>query len=272
MKYRAGDLVKYYNDGKVKVGTITELQDCAIPYIINDSAFYESLESLELHSQSCKGKIKKTDYVIKKIKVEKTSNIDKEIAECHRLVDKNNIEIKKEKDTEEFKKLFNHTMDKIAKTEEKEIKKEKHAGGRPLKFKTVEELQEKIQEYKQWVEENEKPLTIERLACFLGCDRMTLLNYEQLEGREQFFITIKEIKSFILADKAERLNSPEGNKAGVIFDLKNNHGFKDRSETEHSTPDGKPFQIERKNLSEKEIDARILELNQKLILSNESKE
>lgn len=157
----------------------------------------------------------------------------------------------------------------IKKIEEIEIKKEKHTVGRPLKFRTVEELEEKIEEYKQWVEDNDKPLTIERLACFLESDRDTILNYGKLEGREQFFGTIKKIKSYILADKTERLNSSDGNKAGVIFDLKNNHGFKDRSETEHSTPDGKPFQIQRKNLSEKEIEDRILELTQKFNLNRQ---
>lgn len=132
--------------------------------------------------------------------------------------------------------------------------------GRPLKFKTVEELDTKIKEYLEWVKENKKPLTLERLACFLKCDRDTILNYE---AKAEYFGTIKDIKQFILADKTERLNSSEGNKAGVIFDLKNNHGFRDKSETEHSTPDGKPFQIQNNKLSDEELNARILELTQK---------
>lgn len=134
--------------------------------------------------------------------------------------------------------------------------------GRPLKFKTVEDLENKIEEYLEWVKENGKPLTIERLACFLESDRDTILNYEK---RDEFFPTVNRIKQFILADKTERLNSPDGNKAGVIFDLKNNHGFKDKTETEHSTPEGKAFQIENRSLSDNEMDSRIAELTQKLL-------
>lgn len=92
-------------------------------------------------------------------------------------------------------------------------------GGRPLKFNSVQELQDKIAEYFKWAEEKGKPLTIERLACFLQTDRFTLLNYED---REDYFHTIKAAKQIIYASKAEMLNTKEGNTAGIIFDLCNN--------------------------------------------------
>lgn len=92
-------------------------------------------------------------------------------------------------------------------------------GGRPLKFKSVEEMQTKIDAYFAWAEEKGKPLTIERLAVFLGTDRMTLLNYED---KDEYFYTIKSAKQQIYASKTEMLNTRDGNTAGIIFDLCNN--------------------------------------------------
>lgn len=93
------------------------------------------------------------------------------------------------------------------------------AGGRPLKFKSVEEMKAKIDAYFAWAEEKDKPLTIERLAVFLETDRMTLLNYED---KDEYFYTIKAAKQRIYASKAEMLNTKDGNTAGIIFDLCNN--------------------------------------------------
>ena len=90
---------------------------------------------------------------------------------------------------------------------------------RPLKFKSVEELSAKIKEYFAWAEEKNRPLTIERLACFLESDRQTILNYED---KDEFFGTIKAAKQIIYASKTEMLNTREGNTAGIIFDLCNN--------------------------------------------------
>lgn len=97
--------------------------------------------------------------------------------------------------------------------------KDKDKGGRPLKFKNVEDLQKQIKNYFTWAEEKGKPLTIERLCCFLKTERQTLLNYEE---RDEFFDAIKEAKQMIYASKAEMLNTKEGNTAGIIFDLCNN--------------------------------------------------
>jgi len=99
----------------------------------------------------------------------------------------------------------------------------KHAGGRPLKFETVGDLERAIADYFVWAAENKKPLTIGRLCCFLDCDRLTLLNYQ---AKDEFFNTIKRAKRKIEADKEERLNEQQ-HVTGIIFDLKNNHGWKD---------------------------------------------
>ena len=98
--------------------------------------------------------------------------------------------------------------------------------GRPLKFRTKEELEGKIADYRKYIDETGKPMTMERLACFLGCSCETLRHYGK--NKENFSATIKGIRDEIAADKLERLNSGKGSPAGIIFDLKNNHGMKDK--------------------------------------------
>lgn len=101
-----------------------------------------------------------------------------------------------------------------------------HPGGRPLKFKSVEDLQEKWEAFLLYCEDKQVPLTIGRLAVFLDVDSSTLVNYEE---KEEFFPTIKGMKQYILADKEERLNIGK-NVVGLIFDLKNNHKWSDKQE------------------------------------------
>lgn len=131
------------------------------------------------------------------------------------------------------------------------------AGGRPLKFKTVKELQEKIDAYfadcdPHWVEEitwdyprqNGKkqydqeqteqtrmvktlqiPYTITGLALALDTTRDLLIDYED---RDEFSDTIKaaKIKCHNFAERSLFGN----NATGPIFNLKNNYGWKDKTE------------------------------------------
>ena len=96
---------------------------------------------------------------------------------------------------------------------------EKNLGGRPLKFKSVEEIESKINEYFAECRTNNIPLTIEMLAWKLGTQRKTLLEYED---KDEFSNTIKSAKQFIYATKVENLNREKQNTAGIIFDLCNN--------------------------------------------------
>ena len=43
----------------------------------------------------------------------------------------------------------------------------KNKGGRPLKFKSPEELEAKIEEYYQWANDNKKHITVSGLAWYL---------------------------------------------------------------------------------------------------------
>ena len=100
------------------------------------------------------------------------------------------------------------------------------AGGRPRLFNTVEELEVKIQEFYDYCELKEVPLTFERLATFIGIDRKTIYNYEQ---KDEFFPTIKRVRDKIQADIMERGMSGAINPTFGIFCLKN-YGYTDKQE------------------------------------------
>ena len=121
-------------------------------------------------------------------------------------------------------------------------------GGRPLKFKTVEELQVRIEAYfaSCWKEDPLgmedpvmiKPFTIAGLAVFLNTSRQTLLNYEK---NDKFFVTLKGAKDRIEAWAEEQLYRSK-QVAGPIFNLKNNYSqWSDKQEHELSAPGGKPL-------------------------------
>lgn len=120
-------------------------------------------------------------------------------------------------------------------------------------WNTPEELQADIEEYFQWADnhpveivypartgadnkpltyEAARPYTVEGLCRFLECNRLTLLNYEKSEGYEDFFEVIKAAKNRIAEQKVERGLSGVAPAAVTIFDLKNNHGYKDTTHVE----------------------------------------
>lgn len=98
---------------------------------------------------------------------------------------------------------------------------------KPLKFKSVEELQEKIDNYFEscWEEDDDgkrkqvKPYTVTGLANYLDTTRETLLDYEK---RDEFSDTIKRAKSKCEQFAEEYLFTGK-NTAGAIFNLINNY-------------------------------------------------
>lgn len=100
--------------------------------------------------------------------------------------------------------------------------------GRPRLFNTVEELEKKIEQFYDYCEEKEVPLTFERLATFIGIDRKTIYNYEQ---RDEFFPALKKVRDRIQADIMEKGMSGEINATFGIFCLKN-YGYTDKQEVE----------------------------------------
>lgn len=101
--------------------------------------------------------------------------------------------------------------------------------GRPLKYESVKEMQKDIDKYFEECDENKKPYTVSGLAYALDTNRQTLLNYEE---KEEFFDTIKKAKAKIEVYNEEMLYNKEVPTTGIIFNLKNNYGWKDKQEIE----------------------------------------
>jgi hypothetical protein len=101
--------------------------------------------------------------------------------------------------------------------------------GRPLKFKTVKELEERVEVYFGECDQNGRPYTMAGLAVALGTSRPTLVNYA---GRKGYAEVIQRAKDRCEAYAEACLFSGKG-ATGVIFNLKNNYeGWKDKSEVE----------------------------------------
>ena len=99
-------------------------------------------------------------------------------------------------------------------------------GGRPPKFKSVEELQGKIDEYFRVTKPEE--ITITGLALYLDTTRETLMDYE---NDDEFSYTIKKAKLQVQNEYEKDLRRK--GRSGDIFALKN-FGWKDKNEVEHS--------------------------------------
>lgn len=101
--------------------------------------------------------------------------------------------------------------------------------GRPLKFKSVEELDSKIQAYFDSCDKDGTPYTFTGLSLALDTTRETLLDYEE---KDQYSDSIKKAK-LRCENYAETSLFNGKNVAGVIFNLKNNYKrWKDKTETD----------------------------------------
>jgi predicted transcriptional regulator len=101
--------------------------------------------------------------------------------------------------------------------------------GRPLKYTSVEEMQKDIDQYFAECDEKNKPYTVSGLAYALGTTRRTLLDYQE---KDDFSHTIKSAKAKIELFNEEMLYNKDVSTTGVIFNLKNNYGWKDKQEIE----------------------------------------
>lgn len=122
--------------------------------------------------------------------------------------------------------------------------------GRPPKYKSVKEMQVLIEKYfedcdnhmtkkmyydsdgalQTTYEHEPEPYTITGLALSLNMTREMLLNYQD---KEEFQDTIKRAKEKCQQYAEKRLFSG-GNVTGVIFNMKNNYGWKDKTEVDQN--------------------------------------
>lgn len=119
----------------------------------------------------------------------------------------------------------------------------KKKGGRPLKFKTPEELEKRIEEYFKYAKDNMEVPTVSGLAWFLGTNRQCLLRYQEEDNdllksvpddvKGVFRNTVKQAKARIEAGYEQALFS-KNSAVGAIFTLKNNYGWVDKQEVEQT--------------------------------------
>jgi hypothetical protein len=128
----------------------------------------------------------------------------------------------------------------------------KHAGGRPPKFKTAQDLHDAVSGYWEYIKgekikvRNEagdeigeeysrypEHASISGLADYLGFEsRQSMYDYEK---KSKFSYIIKRAKLKVEASYEQRLNS--NSPTGAIFALKN-MGWKDKTEQEITVPQG----------------------------------
>ena len=100
------------------------------------------------------------------------------------------------------------------------------------KWKTPGALKRDINKYFKECEKKGTPLTITGLALALGTNRQTLINYEKNLGGD--FDTIIKRAKLMCENFAEQYLYNGKNVAGAIFNLKNNYGWIEKKEIEHS--------------------------------------
>ena len=109
--------------------------------------------------------------------------------------------------------------------------------GRPKAYTKVEVMQQKLDEYFEKCDKNEEPYTITGLALALDLDRKSINNYAK---DSEFFPTIKKAKLKVENYLEKRLIN-DSSATGIIFNLKNNYGWSDKQEIQHSGNINNPF-------------------------------
>lgn len=113
--------------------------------------------------------------------------------------------------------------------------------GAKLKFKTAKALRDAVDEY---FKDRERP-TMSGLALHLKLSRQSLINYESRTG---FGDIIKEARQKVEESFEEALYGTAV--SGVIFNLKNNFGWRDKTEVEqHST-----HKLDMSDMSDEELE------------------
>lgn len=123
--------------------------------------------------------------------------------------------------------------------------------GRPRIFENVDAMRASFQSYVAECRGDDRPLTISGWAAFIGCGTNSLSAYYKhggyKEGRfERHDPEIAQFYEYALAvveaDKLEKALVGKYNATITIFDLKNNHGWSDKQEIDHTTA-GRPIVV-----------------------------
>ena len=145
--------------------------------------------------------------------------------------------------------------DDIGKINNDPVQPPKHAGGRPRKYKQLEEFQKKIDEYFA----KDGPHGMAGLACALGMSRVELLIYN---GRPEFSSAVKNARLKIEAEVEAALMTKTA-PAGAIFNLTNNFGWKQPTQQVESKNENTNKVTIHSALTEEELDSKLLKFEQK---------
>lgn len=104
-------------------------------------------------------------------------------------------------------------------------------------YETPEEMQEIIEKYFKKCEDKEEHPTMSGMAYALEFTTQALRDYEK---KDKFLCTIRRAKQLVEMAWEQKLLTPG---SGPIFWLKNNAGWKDKTEREVSGPKGGPIEI-----------------------------
>lgn len=110
--------------------------------------------------------------------------------------------------------------------------------GRPKKYTEVEIMQQKIDKYFEGCNKSNEPYTVTGLCLALDICRDTLAEYAK---KEEFSDTIKKAKLKV-ENYLERHLITDSSTTGIIFNLKNNFGWTDKQQLEHSGNINNPFE------------------------------
>lgn len=110
--------------------------------------------------------------------------------------------------------------------------------GRPKAYTEVETMEQKIDKFFNDCDKNKEPYTITGLCIALDICRDTLSEYMK---KEEFSDTIKKAKLKV-ENYLERHLITDSSTTGIIFNLKNNFGWSDKQQIEHSGNVNNPFE------------------------------
>ena len=110
--------------------------------------------------------------------------------------------------------------------------------GRPKKYTEVEIMEQKIKKYFLECDAKNEPYTVTGLCLALDITRETLREYLK---DEQFSDTIKKAKLKV-ENYLEKHLITDSSTTGIIFNLKNNFGWTDKQQVEHSGNINNPFE------------------------------
>jgi hypothetical protein len=114
-------------------------------------------------------------------------------------------------------------------------------GGRPRLYEDAEAFSAAVESYFDKIKLDDKLMpTMAGLCYHLGFeDKDSFSHYDSYGG--EFSRTVKRARLRIEDDRNQRLAKSEFS-PGIIFDLKNNYGWKDKTESEITGADGGPLQ------------------------------